>query len=431
MPEPRRPVRKSCGDDLRALIVGDADSRGSLAAVRALAQAGWTVGVGSPRPGPASYSKHCARWHFVPSPKESVDAFVDAVKSAGEHNGYELVFGGGDAEVLALSGAREKLGMTVPYNSHESVLSALDKVKLREAARRVGLLTPPTVETNGSSLEAVGPSVVVKPNLHWTPDGASISDVVVTRERDTIRRRSQEILDAGLTPLVQEYIPGKLLAFVALTDRHGEILAGFSQITDRVWPVGAGMFARAITIPTDNELWHQASALLKQLHWFGIAQLQFQCTDEGARYLVDLNGRFYWSLALPVSAGLNLPAMWADLATDRSVESAPPPPTATRYQWLTGDLQRAYAERRGGLLHDLRDTLGFARSATHSLWDRDDVRPSLHFVPVRSGQVARKALAHLANRRWFPHNVPNDPEPPVQGTPPESKNTGPGRVEAV
>jgi len=420
---------------MRVLIVGDANSRGSLAAVRALARAGWTVGVGSPRPGLANYSRHCARSHVVPSPKESVDAFVDAVNSAAGNHGYELVFGGGDTEVLALSGLRERLGVTVPYNSHKSVLSALDKVKLNEAARRAGVLTPPTVEANSSPLEAVGASVVVKPNLHWTPDGASVLNVVVTRERETVRRRSQEILDAGLIPLVQDYIPGKLLAFVALTDRHGDIIAGFSQITDRVWPVGAGMFARAITIPTDNQMWREASALLKQLKWFGIAQLQFQCTDDGERYLMDLNGRFYWSLALPVNAGLNLPAMWANLATGRSVTSALPPPAATRYQWLPGDLQRAFAERRGGLLHDLRDTLGFARSATHSLWDRDDVRPAVHFVPKLPELAARRALACVANRRSPTPKVSNDPESPVRDTPtgsgPPGSRPGSRRATAV
>jgi hypothetical protein len=130
----------------------------------------------------------------------------------------------------------------------------------------------------------------------------------------------------------------------------------------------------------------------------GVAQLQFQCTDEGERYLLDLDGRFYWSLALAVNVGLNLPAMWASLATNRTVEDSPPPPMGTRYQWLGGDLQRAFKERRGGLLYDLMDTLSFARSATHSSWDRDDVRPSLHLLSKKFGRVAGDTLRHLANR---------------------------------
>ncbi|MDQ3785217.1 MAG: hypothetical protein M3360_10170 [Actinomycetota bacterium] len=390
---------------MRALVVGGADIRGSLTAVRALARAGWTVGVGSPRPGLANYSNLCTRWHFVPSPKDSLAAFIDAVNSAGEQDRYGLVFGGGDDEVLALSGARRELKMTVPYASHANVLRALDKLKLHEAARRVGMATPRTREANPGLSETVEATVVVKPNIHWTPGseaGTSRFAAVVTNQRDTVQRRSREILDAGRTPLIQEFIPGRLLAFVAIADRHGNMLTGFSQITDRVWPVGAGMFTRATIIPTDDQLWDQASALLKELRWFGVAQLQFQCTDEGERYLLDFNGRFYWSLALAVNAGLNLPAMWASLATDQAVGDIPPLPIGTRYQWLGGDLHRAFTERRGGLLHDLGDTLNFARSATHSLWDREDVRPSLHLLPQKSGRMAREAMRRLANRSVDP-----------------------------
>ncbi|MDQ3766314.1 MAG: hypothetical protein M3346_03110, partial [Actinomycetota bacterium] len=216
---------------MRALVVGGADIRGSLTAVRALARAGWTVGVGSPQPGVASYSNCCTRWHFVPSPKDSLAAFIDAVNSAGEQNCYGVVFGGGDDEVLALSGARRELGMTVPYASHTNVLRALDKLKLHEAARRVGVATPRTLEADRVSREAVGATVVVKPNIHWTPGckaGTSRFAAIVTSQHDTVQRRSREILDAGRTPLIQEFIPGQLLAFIAITDRRGNILTGFS-----------------------------------------------------------------------------------------------------------------------------------------------------------------------------------------------------------
>lgn len=415
---------------MRALIVGDANARGSLAAVRALAGAGWTVDVGSPRPGLSSHSRWCREWHLVPSPEKSPQAFAGAVNRAGENHGYRLVFGGGDAEVLALSAARATLSIPVPYASHDRVVRALDKKDLRGAARRAGLLSPPTVEIDDLSPAILEKPVVVKPNLHWTPQGAPRFKVIVTKNRDTVRRRAREILDAGLIPLIEEYVPGRLLAFVALTDKNANMVTGFSQITDRLWPPGAGMFARATTIPTDDQLWQGAAALLKEIGWFGIAQLQFQCTGEGERYLIDLNGRFYWSLALPVKAGLNLPAMWASLALEQSVGIPAPLPTAAHYQWLRGDVQRALKERRGGLLRDLTETFRFAGSATHGLWDKDDMGPSLHFLSRLPGHLAERTLGRLTEQ-WAPPPLgPGTPQPGGQDDA-MPRGADSGRAEAV
>jgi len=64
----------------RALIVEDGFQRGSLAAARALGQAGWRVGIGSPKEGFASTSRATSAWHRVPSPEDGQEGFVDAVR---------------------------------------------------------------------------------------------------------------------------------------------------------------------------------------------------------------------------------------------------------------------------------------------------------------------------------------------------------------
>src|SRR6185436_11755447 len=116
--------------------------RGSLAAARALSQAGWRVGIGSPQEGFASTSRATSAWHRVPSPEENHERFVDAVRRAVEAEGYEVVFGAGDGEVLALSAGRTELGAIFPYGPHEDVVRAFDKVELSAAAARAGLSVP-------------------------------------------------------------------------------------------------------------------------------------------------------------------------------------------------------------------------------------------------------------------------------------------------
>jgi predicted ATP-grasp superfamily ATP-dependent carboligase len=108
--------------------------------------------------------------------------------------------------------------------------------------------------------------------------------------------------------------------------------------------------------------------------------------------LIDLNGRFYGSLALAVAAGVNLPALWAALATGRAVGRGFEARPGVRYQWLEGDLRSVFLARDS---HPLRDTLGcfcFARGAVHSVWRKEDPLPAIRHIRVLLGRAARKVL---------------------------------------
>jgi predicted ATP-grasp superfamily ATP-dependent carboligase len=378
---------------VKALIVSDPHVRGTLAAVRALARAGWEVGVGSPARGTTTSSRFCAHWHRVPAPDEPLDAFGAAVSRAISVVGYEVVFGGGDAEVLALSALRESLAAHVPYAPHPRLVRAMDKLELDRAARRAGLQTPATA-TAGERAETRLP-VVVKPRLHWEPGrpGAPARlEAAVCHDRAEVVARVAEIEAWDGEAVVQEYVGGDLFAYVALTDPEGAVVTGFAQAAGGIWPLGNGVFTRAETCVVDESFARGVAALLRDLGWFGIAQLQFQVPEGGAPRLIDLNGRFYLSLALPTVAGLNLPALWAGMAVGRTRPAPGRLPDGLRYQWLEGDLRRALGERRGGLLADVIATIRFAQGATHTLWARDDPLPTarhLAHVPFRAANKAR------------------------------------------
>jgi len=135
-------------------------------------------------------------------------------------------------------------------------------------------------------------------------------------------------------------------------------------------------------VPVDPEFAGRAAALLAALGWFGLAELQFVVPADGIPRLIDLNGRFYGSLALAVAAGANLPATWAALATGRAngpVEAVEPVTAVAgvRYCWWEGDLRRALRERRGGMARDLAGTLYAGVGAVHSITRLGDPVPAL------------------------------------------------------
>ncbi len=347
---------------MRALIVEDGWQRGALAATRSLGRAGWHVGIGSPRPGFAAASRFAAAWHEVPPPEEDPDAFLAAIRRAGD---YDLVFGAGDGEVLVLSERRDELDSAVPYGPHQGVARAFDKVALAEAAQRVGLEIPHAGEA----------PLVVKPR-HTTVrarDGSPLrlrAEIAATSEEAAARVEYLE--SVGAEAVTQGYVEGDLVAYVALADRERRVVAGFQQRASVVSPGGGSV--RAETVPIDLALEEKVTALLTDLDWFGIAQVQFQQPPRGEPVLIDLNGRFYGSMALGIAAGVDLPAMWADLALGRPVHPVPAR-IGVRYHSLEPDLRR----RSMG-------SFPYAVGAAHGLWDLNDPRPALQHV----GRLARR-----------------------------------------
>jgi predicted ATP-grasp superfamily ATP-dependent carboligase len=365
---------------MRALVVEQGWSRGALAAVRALAAAGWTVGVAAPdRRGLAGWSRRPARWHPVRPLQPSVDAFVDSVATAVRAGGYDVVFGAGEAELLALSAGRDRLDAVFPHAAHDAVLRAVDKGELTRAAAAVGLAVPDEIDVDAVPDEST--PVVVKARLHARPDlpGAPPRiDSTVVVGRSAVRRRAAEIRALGGDPQIQVFHTGTLTAYAAVRGRSGEgVVADSWQRAARIWPPDAGASCRAETITVDDGLTGRAEALLEELGWFGLAELQFLVGEDGVPRLIDLNGRFYGSISLAVAAGANLPAVWADLAVGRRPPQRVRAVPGVRYHWGTADLRRAVRERRGGLVQDLASTVAYGVGARHSVFSAADPGPAL------------------------------------------------------
>jgi predicted ATP-grasp superfamily ATP-dependent carboligase len=393
-----RAAGETTGVMVRALVVEQGFSRGALAAVRALAQAGWQVGVGAPDArGLASASRACARRHAVPAAHQDQPAFLAAVARAVREGGYEVVFGAGEAEVLTLSEHRNSVPAVVPHADHQAVLDALDKVRLAEAAVTAGLRVPRTLDPASLSDEAL--PVVVKARMHARPGQAGAPpriDTNVVHGATAARRRVRQIAELGGEAEVQEFLDGHLMAYAAVTTAGGRQVAAQSmQVASRVWPLGAGASCRAVSVPVDPALAERAGALLAALGWFGLAELQFLVPADGIPRLIDLNGRFYGSLALAVGAGANLPATWAALATGRwAAPAGAEPVTAAagvRYSWWQGDLRRAVVERRGGMARDLAGSLYAGLGAVHSIGRWRDPAPALALA--RQLLAGRRAAA--------------------------------------
>jgi predicted ATP-grasp superfamily ATP-dependent carboligase len=375
-----------------ALVVEDGRTLFVLSAVRSLARAGWRVAVASPEPDRrVMSSRRTSSWHPVPLPEDDLGAFVDGVARAVRRSGAELVFGADDIELLALSQAREALPARVPHAPHEAVLRSVDKLTLTEAARAVGVAVPATRAAGAAALADLDGPVVVKPRLHWQPGHGGPRHLPAGRcaTPDEARALVARIEALGGAAVLQEPVDGEQIALSVVLDDDGRLRAVAQQRTVRASLQRTS--SRAETTAVDAGLLDGVQRLLRGLGWTGLANLQFLRDDAGVPRLIDLNGRFYGSLALAVAAGADLPAVWAAAAT-----GAPAGPVVTarpgvRFQSLHPDLLRARAERRGGLRADVVDTLRYAVGAAHTTWAVDDPLPALrHAGAVVAGGLARR-----------------------------------------
>ncbi len=324
--------------------------------------------------GLARTSRDVVRRHRI-APLHPADAFVDSVREVAGRHRYDVVFGAGEAEVLALSAARHRLPAVFPHAAHDVVRRALDKDELGRAAVAAGLAVPETADPD--ALDEATP-VVVKARVHARPDLPGTPpriDSTVVVGRAAVRNRIAEIIADGAEPQVQVFHEGRLVAYAAVRGHDG-VVARSLQRAARIWPPRAGASCRAVTVPLDPSLARRCDALLGALGWFGLAELQFQVGTDGTPRLIDLNGRFYGSLSLAVAAGANLPAIWGDLALGRVPAAPVQARPGVRYHWGVADLRRALRERRGGLLGDLAGTATYAWGAVHSVASVRDPGPA-------------------------------------------------------
>ena len=330
---------------------GPGQARSTLAAVRALAAAGYRpVVTTSGERSLAGSSRFCARTVEVPRAGEPGYATALQKQLA---RGYLTLLPASDAALIALD---------VP------AAGLVDKVVLSREADRAGILTPQSVVVNTTDelVEAAGTigfPVVVKPSVkHTIAAHHSARRVLSAADLQGIE------VDGPL--LVQPYVDEPLRAVCGLM-WQGRLVAAVHQRYRRTWPDDCGTASAAETTGPDMILEERLASLLRDHE--GIFQAQFAGT-----YLLDLNPRVYGSLPLAVAAGANLPALVCDLIRGRE-----PHMVRARegvfYRWIEGDIRHAIkaVRKKEASALDALKMLSPHRGTAHSTESLTDPRPVL------------------------------------------------------
>ena len=382
-------------ESLPRILVLDAHSNPALACVRSLGRAGYYVLAASPVRLPlAWWSRHCRGGLRYEGP--TLPAFRQIREWARKQN-VSIVLPLSE-ESCALCNiereAWEAAGMILGCAPADILANAFDKALTVKAAQQCGLRTPATeypesLEQAVEAGERLGYPCVVKPRFSQCWDGTRFrpSQVRSVANAAGLRDAVTGAMAQGTWPLIQEFVPGHGAGIFALYD-SGRPVAWFAQESIRsVRPMASPNCLRR-SVPVNPKLRDQAERLLTSFAWHGPAMVELRTDSTGDPWLMEVNGRFWVSLQLAVSAGVDFPRLWVEALRGLPV-SGPAEYDEVVLRWLWGDVKRflgvvvsgppaGYAGPYPTARQAARDLLGpQPDGAILEMWQPDDKWPAV------------------------------------------------------
>lgn len=299
---------------------------------------------------PGFFSKYSGRRFLYPSPAKDPRAFCDYLLRALKKDRYEVLFPVHDFDLIPIAEERASflpfVKMVLP--PQKALRTVLDKESTLNLARELGIPVPETfvlenIDQLSSLIQRLPFPVVVKPRrqVYWTASGANL-DLVGEKNYasspEDLAAAAQQALKRGLLPLIQSRVTG-IGAGVAALFKDGEPRALFSYRRIREYPVTGGPSTLRESTD-DRRLKVYAEQLLRALNWNGVAMVEFKINERtGEVWLMEINGRFWGSIALPIAAGVDFPYLAYQLATQGDIPMVKEYRIGVRARWLfPGDL---------------------------------------------------------------------------------------------
>ena len=317
----------------------------TLAAVRSLGARGFHVTVGEKtRLATALFSRYCSGRMIYPSPSGKRELFLDCLEDELARGGYDALF--------PMEWTTQAL-LTDPFNRHRFerytripfVNADLadfvnDKADLMRYAKTCGVDVPETIfmkgnEDLGRIADTIDYPVVIKPRISSGSRG-----LVYAGDRSELLSNYPAVHERFPFPIIQEYIPGSEVCGVAmLLNFQSQVRASFVYKRLRSYPVAGGPSTLRVSVKRDD-LRDIAGHLLQSLTWTGIAHVEFKIDPRNGRpKLLEVNPRFWGSLALAIEAGIDFPFLLYKLAMEGDVEPVNDYADGVMCRWLIpGDL---------------------------------------------------------------------------------------------
>jgi predicted ATP-grasp superfamily ATP-dependent carboligase len=333
------------------ILVLDGNQNQAVACVRSLGRKGHRVLVGEATSwSKAGWSRYSAGSFQYSSPEKHPEIFLQDLLDHAANEAGTLVLPMTEKTSLLVSAARERFAKAharTVLPDHGDLLRAVDKASTTALAQSLGITVPKTYvidhSTDDASLaDQLSFPIVLKPRTSEESQAGTGTRATgrpaYASNMDAMRRALSKMRRHCSTVLAQEYIEGSGSGYFALMNQ-GELRAEFAHRRIRdVHPTGSGSALRESIVPPAN-IREASLAMLRNLRWHGVAMVEYRIRTDGTPVFLEINGRFWHSLALACYAGVDFPALLAELAEHRDVTPPTPYKIGVRCRWFVGDFR--------------------------------------------------------------------------------------------
>lgn len=248
----------------------------------------------------------------LPSPNISPTEFLANIRSLIKHRGYDVLIPADDTAIAAILEHYDELQplLRIACPPPEITRRVLCKESTLQAGQKCGIPVPRSVAVSHSSELA---DIVHEIPFPWFLKPAEKE----TRFEEFTGCRIDTLEDIPKTyptvrkfetpMLVQEFCEGIGVGVEVLLHR-GKCLAVFQHRRLMEFSYTGGVAVTAIAEQPDSTLVDHSLALLRELEWDGVAMVEFRMNPRsGEAVLMEVNGRYWGTVSLPVSMGIDFP----------------------------------------------------------------------------------------------------------------------------
>jgi len=325
----------------------------------------------------------------VPNPDSFPQDFSVAICELLARGKHEILIPGNDIALTAILEHYERFSEVVTVACPDPIVvdQILNKNATLEHAKRCGIKVPKTRVVAESwqlceACEEIGFPVVLKPQKKTRSE---LFKTLTIHSAADIEKRFPTPMKFPEPMLAQEFCEGEGVGLEILLSQ-GEAIACFQHRRLKELPLSGGVSVLATSDPLNAELVRDSIELLHALKWEGVAMVEFRVSPTRGAYLMEVNGRYWGTVGLPVSAGADFPLyQWQILHGERP--AVKPPADMIRWRWTAGYVRRLHgllgAAVKGGsyrssLFQELRSMVGdFGGRTKDALWSVADPAPAI------------------------------------------------------
>lgn len=367
------------------VFVTDASYKHSLAAVRSLGKKDLEIIAGSHhRFAQAFFSRYCRYGIRYPHPDDE-EKFIGFMLEFVKVNRIKVLLPIGYTTTLIISKYKNKFEKytRLPVADYDAVTIAGNKDKTIDFARTIGIALP-RIYSGADDIKEY--PVVVKANKES-------GGVRYINSPDELK--TTDLADR----VIQEYIPGEGYGLYALFN-HGRPMAYFMHKRIREYPVTGGASSAAESF-YDEKLKEQGLKLLGALNWHGVAMVEFKKDSRDGQYkLMEVNPKFWGSLDLSISAGVDFPYLTVKMALDEDTGPIPEYKSGVRFRWPFPDDLMHLAANPGSIAEFAGD---FIRPNCKSNIVLSDITPNM----IQAAMAVRTLFKKIKSGNLrYPHGKP-------------------------